>query len=787
MYVCFSQIDTKDTSHKVAGHLRVSETIFYITAIYKISSCTKVKFCSVLFYTISFVMERKAMSQLIFVAHFLVVLLGKCEQIEFPYFTETLTQVLENFPSCHLKLIRMNKTFTETSTIVDHIAPFTSENGIPLSILIAVSVSGNESAKHVNFHRWARFIKCFLHGYLMKSSMTFDGASHSFWVNQMQLQRRSGEWPDHFLLFGLFQNHSYSATVEKTPFKTFRHTFARGLVLLIGSTGRIVFRVEHGTGKLNSIPPTKISEHLKTSKKMAVDLHGEYITSSIEIRKFQGKPSCSMTDRERPIYVIPYYSLCAYHILGEKYNFTFGKSPRIYTIGENIFTAYGTVAISNHNFNDPFYQNRTVEWIPYDVLHEPFQFISFQPTKSIIYVTVLTKPYDLTTWMLLLTSGIILVSITVVSSQSGNNLLSKVIQFKRVMMILIGSLTDQHMTEDIRKITKEQSASLSCCWLTWVFCMIVIVGAYDDIIFSLLIKGERYSWHESADKLLKDPSYELKTTDFTENYEKNGSTVIVSISPIIFDRLIKPVLNNNASSPQQIEKFRKFNKSLRFIHKKYSDLAAEMIWKWSLDKSPVAKFSLLDKHPKIFSFLVTSFLPTMVASEREYQITGYTQITPWFITRNFFHSFFLNGIAQLDESGLSLAFKRYAQIWLSCTSLLSLKTSLQETYNLTIRKVNEANVLGRVLASSQTGQSDVLLEHFDEIVESMGMKYAVVIFKLLLKGLLLSTVGYMVEIFIYAMIHIRIMKKSTNAKVTRTTNIFTLRRIKNLHLTLCKS
>lgn len=117
---------------------------------------------------------------------------------------------------------------------------------------------------------------------------------------------------------------------------------------------------------------------------------------------------CNFLSKEKPD-LVSEERLCIHSILSKKYNYTPVRKQQEYR--NFLFSAFMTLPVSKANLDYGGYTTRRMDWTSFWVTFHHMEFIAFQRRPKLTG-NVLMKPFDLTTWLLFLSTAIALLILT---------------------------------------------------------------------------------------------------------------------------------------------------------------------------------------------------------------------------------------------------------------------------------------------------------------------------------------------------------------------------------------
>lgn len=671
--------------------------------------------------------------------------------------------IVRLFHGCHLKYILPE--LVNTSAIVT--LPFIAQSNLIYSIQTIPGYNENASNTNgslsecnfpVHHNKIPRYLQCFVHVYY-EGGLSLHGKNYSLHERTLDIERCSGEWPHHSIFFGRFGGYSENETRSQQNFYRVQlpQTFARGLIFTLdydntkNSTLQAICLSCRTTVKnmnLKALNESIISlgqlEHDAILNPVSAENRGAYLILLInQILDIQQSCEISLPNF-RPNYTAAVYSVCALHLLKEKFNFTFHSMQPLPNMTEAAYFAasYSTfVSQWNHNVTT---LTRSREWIPYNFQIRPFQFVCFQK-QSLLSAATLVKPYDLQSWVLFLVSMMVVVLVMVLTQFH--------VEVKLAFFILM-SLVSSCLEQPVSTNPHERSAAMtfSGLWLLWLFMMIVFSTGYKGIIFSLLTTSSEVSWPASLRELASDSYYIMLSNEMVFR-SVNGTRFAVAMLPYF---LTDDVMQGKPGKDYPMEYLILNHSRVHSFLNTTVQLMSETIWnntrhkkrgRYLFGDASATQFAYLHKEPVEFTSLVTYFMPELEAS-KPVIIPGLERTTPWWISRNFLFQSFDFALAELEQAGFMLAFQRHRERWSTCQSLADVERKLVKDYNFTARRQQSRGCLNKALAGASTG--NLVIE--PDNVNPLSEEQLIGVFQLMGVAFAACLVIFLVEVVAYILI-----------------------------------
>lgn len=689
-----------------------------------------------------------------------------------------VNQLLKIFNGCHIKFfVTEDTTESRLSSYINASTYITSETTFTIKLIILLYSDSNSNSRqyatcyYISCLHCSRHSHCFVHVY-MEDEFSISGKNYLILENIMEKLANQGEWPHHTIFMGNFQN--YSEVQQQNRLKFYRdilpETIAHGLIFAMDVTNistKVQFlcipcQTTFASVDLGNIK--KENHSIFYAMSLNGNSRGVYTTVSEEAL-FDIEHSCDIGARKvQPAYFRAPAAVCVLRTLQSKYNFSFytAKNFAKKYKGEAEFYHVVHALITNKNYKAKI-QTRTIDWIPYGVKYESYQFIAFQ-AKPTISVEIFLMPFDILSWIILFSCivGVAATSWLGICSTPRKPNIFKIIS----QLILI--LLEQSVPLENTLLTSESARaviiSLRICLGIFILMMVVIGTGYKGVIFSLLAQGLPPSWPENIHELTDDARFTLFSNDRIE-YGEQGSDNMKQV-PLLQDffGLVDMTGVAGKDYPMEYSILNRTQASIYTFYMTNENMISDLILKtqmwhreirkddeYQIGNRSSKKFALLSMNPDVFAAVLTKLKPRLVASKAVI-ISGFRAIIPWLTYRNFLFDMFSDSLARLEQNGFLMAFHREKEIWATCSALRKTETIMKAKYNMSgeeySTQIDTNRCVNKALAELMVGRR---IDE-DSFVSALSSKQMWGLFAILLGALATTCLVAICEIIAFRII-----------------------------------
>lgn len=512
-----------------------------------------------------------------------------------------------------------------------------------------------------NHQRVRRFSQCFVHLYMANNWETYI-------MPKMYQSEILGEKPNHFIYFE--QNLEDGRT---TPMFTeyLLMTFAMGIILRIVNLSEIyIVCLSFKDNPFHSIFNGNQLQNLDILwTSIHTNLHGVHIrgfdaSRNKELGNLCEKFASDVPNTSEKLSM----QVCIHKIFGEKLNYT-TSGPKLVSNGNWTRLKYpeGAATLSHYicEPNVASITSRNVpmfEWIPYSIRYTSFKFATIV-RKPGFHATALVEPFDIISWVILLTLCLSIIVISCISFQFARKTLDakdvRNFDFSKSLIKVCGSILDQPVL-NIGSGTSFINDAISTCWLLWFLMLLVLGQFYKGTLFSYLAKSSEPSWPSNVNQLVDNlDDYVLITLSTATNYIGRFS--------ILKDKMQEYLNRENETNLAH----RKIEENLNYFPNKWCKLVLEIFAKNHQYLEIESNYNLTFDIPgtnivviddsetvDLLSIVVPLLTPNNVMST-SLPFNGYDIITPWEVRRSYFFPVFVNTLTLFHESGLQEKIKQH--------------------------------------------------------------------------------------------------------------------------------
>lgn len=614
------------------------------------------------------------------------------------------------FNQCHFK-ITMRVTATDTLTL-DTSLPRLHEfhDDVVISIQKIQEFEYGSDTSRIVF-RIQLGSSCFVHVY-MEVDLSNLGTDYTELELLMSHHRHTESWPHHFIFAGNFEKYSEDEEDARLSFyrERLHYTPARGLILALnfnttsklkdGFTAQIICPFCRTVVKplhLRKIVNPDTSAKQFHRDWLGTDNRGLYVGNIRKNEISEMELTCNITYRDAPPKSTTQLtsSICVFHILASKFNFTFSKGNKFKNKGFSFIEASPRHSLSAINIQR--HSNAKLSlWVSYGFVQAPMKFITFQTRPLVSLEKLLFQPYDIPTWILVFISAAIFAVILLPGSPKG---------VWEIILSLLFSCLEQSVE---LRLTQKNKASLRAqhlCWAVWTLIMIVISNGYKGKIFALLTKVEKVDWPGNVKDLAGDASITMLSCEVFYG-RKYGSKGTYPLLEMYFD---EHIVKNGTWEEYFTLKQSKIQLYVRNPMIVTGDIIHQSVFsrnrvqgEFLVGNVSSPKFAFIYREQDI-SF-IHSVVSNIIAS-RSNEIHGFDLWMPWAIGKNYFHDTFTDVLGALEQTGFLLAFERHKQFVAGCASIHEIDQYLRTTYNVTNEYANPENCILKSVAEWFAGVS----------------------------------------------------------------------------------
>lgn len=195
-------------------------------------------------------------------------------------------------------------------------------------------------------------------------------------------------------------------------------------------------------------------------------------------------------------------SLCIFEITRNLYNFTYYMKDHSATMEFAYFEGINSLFLSDINF-EIMKQYRKHNWVPRTLVLDSLKFKAFQRKPQITTETFVLKPYDNSSWILLLVIIVLLVIAMWPSRVRG------VWNMLELVEVVLFACVEQSV-----KVRKSNKLKIlyqmqNVCWMLWILATVLIANGYKGEICSIFTMGINVNWPKNISQLREDDSYSM--------------------------------------------------------------------------------------------------------------------------------------------------------------------------------------------------------------------------------------------------------------------------------------
>ncbi|CAL8143030.1 unnamed protein product [Orchesella dallaii] len=608
--------------------------------------------------------------------------------------------LLKGLTGCHFKLwlttYRGHSDFETVKAITNFLADTVSFSIASFEFFNSSLLIINPAQNHQSPQR---FHSCFVHNYIQDTLSNL--ISYHFLMRKMQTSERVGERPDYFLFFEDPAMPSMLHHQQKIKFymKTLPGTFAMNHVysienltylyaICISCTGSSSSKSE-GYKIMNRIRFPAIPDTNSLKKvwiEMYSNLNKAYIATDLTRSEKNVHPRETCNFHRAHLSRYPTSDACIHLLLSKKLNYSYNEFRRGSPITSSIHI-HGTIRTTNF-LNAINYKAMVStelhrwEWIPYGMRFRPYAYIVVKE-KPPRFKGAITAPFRIPVWILLVVCELSLFAATIVAILVLQN---EWIDFHQVLIFIASSGVDQSLPTTFRRRIPGTSLSLSVCWFIWYIMMVVVTSVYKGKVFSFLTKTAEPVWPLNL-KQLVHTSYTLMT--LTSHLVVGGYSNIPSKRSTFREIVLPEIMQGEPGVDYPVEYYL-LNRTVLYYKKPDYDLVTKVILNekrkkliptiskvnatsiitdsGNMDdvskdfKVPSIRFSIVDTQLNVdkLALAFRIFLEdSSVAVSNSILIPGYITRLPWSVEKNYFYPLFINGLSQLQESGIFDRWEKY--------------------------------------------------------------------------------------------------------------------------------
>lgn len=666
-----------------------------------------------------------------------------------PIFAEHGVNVLAPLlANCHIKLIK-GQLENETNTAITNFL-WNANQFLHNSVVSILVMESPVLLENKNYQTTTHFTVCFVHLYLL-----YELSQKYRWPSILRIimstSHQSGEWPHHhiFLASVKFWEHG-NVWFHRD---ILHRTFVRGLVLSMDCVNAtqsnctiysicVFCRDPFKILEVNGETPLSNFARQSTRLWLSTDNRGIFVDELFEFEAWTIEYACNIfvPNIHKRFHGGLYFSICAFYLLRETYNFTFsvGKLSNVNKLAYFEATSSKLLAESNILY---LKRNKMRTWVSHGLVVNPLKFTAFQKVPQLTSDTLILKPYDTPSWIFLLVS-----TISLALTMTPNRTISARIIFEHLVFLCIEQSVTFKWSPKANEMFAKRLQTFS--WLLWNLVVIVMANGYKGEIFSLFATSVQVTWPRDIQELSRDPKY-TKLTWETFYVMKDGSNKQFALLQALFDANPSDIFVRNA----------KMHKLLRHMPVQaflldHDEVFGEIIWQnkflspdektreYTFGNSSSSKFAIIYQSTDLSG--VTNMLPKFSASDT-LEIPGFSLWKPWLIYKNFLHDHFHCSLRRLEQAGFFAEFERHEKIDTFCGFMNATMQYLRRNYNLVNDSISWAAAVQRCFGKVMADYLNDGRNNNSSKPERLGFSRIEGVLKIAIVALVVSTGAFLIE------------------------------------------
>lgn len=596
---------------------------------------------------------------------------------------DSIAQVLELFPNCHVKLI-YGKYELVTGRI--HLLVL-----LVMSFHLTIVHLSRIQLQEVNHRGYTistRFANCFVFG-VIEDELTSNGNDYERLRDLLEFDIPTPETLHHILFIGMFEEYKAKNLERRWRFYRYklRQTKAKGMIFSINHDEKFTYFDTQVVciicwETLLDLNVSMIVSGQLENQLQLTTTNSMFVQRQVELGDYHAKTlvvnaNCDFANpRFRPGFAYNEPLLCMYPALLSVYNISLNSVES--GIGKSkmslVSLAYSTQRTRGMG-------SGMDALIPSLFLMFPLRYTMFEPLPTFTAAD-LVKPYDWKSWLMAL------IALSLLSSIISIQVFPTIGGFFEAAFYLARISLNQ--PDGMRIQPKIRSHIL----LIWLLAMLVLSEAYKGMILSFLATPSGVTWPKDLGDLISQTSYNFLRFENVIVRAAFSGRRGTKVAALLKDKFDRDKSANEASQNFVSDYNLLKHVSVYETTQDFTSAAADFIYanKYKASKQIEGPYKVGNERSSKFAYLhlertegfipiVRTLFPSLAASIMK-DIKGFSSFYAWVTPAGFLQRWYSNSMSRLVATGFAQATLNYWRIWNPCIYLGEVLTKLNTDYNV---------------------------------------------------------------------------------------------------------